>query len=340
MKASKLLLAAFFILCSTSIFSQFFVEYKTGYDFSLNKYGEGIPFVSPMPNNYTSSSLLKHPLLNYNEDILVSSIHPSLGSGIINEISFGYKTTFFSIKLTGGANSSKLNFKNKFNTIAEEEITDFSETEPGDLPFSWSHGSNESLFTEFSYSMDFNYSIYYLNPEISVFYDFSKISVGMSSGITFNQVRLNVISQSFAARYSDTYVLQNTYYSILDFSPTQELVDELNVTNNQVNPRETITSYNFSLDFNYHLTGNFDLLINIKYKNLIYSPYVATYTDREMIRNKNGEESVINEEDSNKFLSYYPNDGEWWFMHRDYNFSTIGINLGVRYTFNQKDKEL
>lgn len=338
MKISRYIIISSFLFISVSVQSQFFTEIKTGYNFSLSKFGSGIDLINPIPTESDSGfgSLRQHPLLNFDENKDVLTIRPTLGSGINNEITFGYKTPFFALKISAGANINKINFRNKYNTISETEINTYTDQSDSGIPSYWQLGFDNYLTTEYSYSMDFDYSIYYINPELSIFHDFNKFSVGVSTGISYNFVRFQVHAQNLAAGYNDSWSRQTTHTSTCDLSPEKQTLDQASI-NISISPtRETIVSYTLSLDFQYKLNDNFSAICNIKYKPLIYTPTVITYKDQQNVYNNNGDILTVDYDDLISTVNYanitlYDN----WFEIRSYDFSTIGISLGIRYNFGK-----
>ncbi|MDY0143455.1 MAG: hypothetical protein RBR97_16335 [Bacteroidales bacterium] len=331
MKIARHIIITCFLFVSVSVQSQFFTEIKTGYNFSLSKFGSGIDIINPIPTD-----LRRHPLSYLDENKDISTIKPTLGSGINNEITFGYKTTFFAIKLSAGANINKINFRNKNNTISETEINTYTDQSDSGIPSYWQSGFDNYLTTEYSYSMDFDYSIYYINPELSIFHDFNKFSVGVSAGISYNFVRFQVHAQTLAAGYNDSWNRQTTYTSTCDLSPEKQTLDEASI-NISIRPtRETIVSYTLSLDFQYKLNDNFSAICNIKYKPLIYTPTVIIYEDQQSTYNDNGDIQTVDYNDQITTLNYdYLFPIHNWYEIRSYDFSTIGISLGIKYIFGK-----
>lgn len=338
MKISRYIAISSFLLISISVQSQFFAEFKSGYNFSLSKFNDGVVIVNPLQTDSYYESLMKHPLSNFDENKDISSVKPTLGSGISNEITLGYSTDVFAIKLSAGANIKELNFENKSNTIAETELNTYTDPNSTEIPGLWRYWFDEYLTTEYSYSMDFNYSIYYVNPELSVFYNFNKFNIGFSTGISYNLVRFEVLAHSLVAGNNDTWSSSTTYTSAFNLSPEKQTLDELSNNNNIRPSREVVVSYTLGLDFQYKINDNFSAICNIKYRPLIYSPLILTYTDKQRISNYNGD--LYTEDFNNQTWSLDYNtlhgDGNWREI-RDYNFSTIGVSFGVRYTFNKND---
>ncbi|MDD4218244.1 MAG: hypothetical protein PHZ24_13035, partial [Bacteroidales bacterium] len=220
--------------------------------------------------------------------------------------------------------------------ISETEINTYTDQSDSGIPSYWQSGFDNYLTTEYSYSMDFDYSIYYINPELSIFHDFNKFSVGVSAGISYNFVRFQVHAQTLAAGYNDSWNRQTTYTSTCDLSPEKQTLDEASI-NISIRPtRETIVSYTLSLDFQYKLNDNFSAICNIKYKPLIYTPTVIIYEDQQSTYNDNGDIQTVDYNDQITTLNYdYLFPIHNWYEIRSYDFSTIGISLGIKYIFGK-----
>ncbi|MDY0143757.1 MAG: hypothetical protein RBR97_17870 [Bacteroidales bacterium] len=333
----KRLIILLIILGITSVSkAQFFTEYNIGYSFSLNNFGDGTQINNPLPEKSTETILNKHPLLYYKNDKDILTINPAIGSGINNEITFGYKRCFFAIKLALGMNVNALNFKNNKNNFTYSDIKTHTDANSPEIPWYWRAGFNEYLTTEYQYSLDFIYNLYYINPAISFFYDYKKFTFGASTGISFNFIDFLVNGKVSATAYNDTYNNSLTYSSTLLLSPEQKMVDELFYTAKEVD--NFVISYTLSLDCAYKINDNLELVGNIKFRPVFYTPLVAINTDRLREGNNNGVLSEYEYDETPVGFSYntfIDTETKYWFEARNYNFSTIGISLGIKYIFGK-----
>ncbi len=335
MKLIKLLFITSILIISHYAKAQFFAGFNTGYDFSLAKAGDGVLMNDPLPIDKYNSSMYMHPMRYYSEDKELISIKPYLGSGIVNEISIGYKACILGVKLSVGTNNNAVNFKNKNNVIGRQESKTFYDINSPDMSFIWDDGFDGFMTVENSYSLDFRYSIFYVNPEILASYDFGKITIGATSGIRFNFIDMAVYGKTIMNGYNDSYSKTITYESTFLFNPDKETLETLFMG---AKPEKATISYTLGLNVGYKLDEHIELNCNVRYRPLFYAPINLFVCENKTTINENGQVTEYEDEDMPSPLSnntFLHNDG-FWFEIREYNFSTIGVSVGIKYMFDKK----
>ncbi|MDD4236758.1 MAG: hypothetical protein PHF99_12155 [Bacteroidales bacterium] len=336
MKQIKLLLSVCILTFSQLTQAQFFAAFNTGYDFSLTDYSDGVLINDPLPIDESLSSMYTHPMLYYNSSKEMISIKPHLGSGITNEIIVGYKTGFLGVKLTAGTNCNALNFKNKNNIIGRFESKTFYDINSPDLPYlMWFEGFDQYITVENSYSLDFRYNISYINPEIFASYNFGSITIGASSGISFNFIDMAIYGKTIMNGYNDSYRKTITNESTFLFNPDKEILE--NNFNNAV-PEKAIISYSVSINLGYKINEHLELSCNVSYRPLVYTPINLVITENSTTVDENSQISVNNDEDIFAQLMYnsFNTYDDFWFEIREYDFTSIRMNIGIKYFFQTK----
>ncbi|MDD3740417.1 MAG: hypothetical protein PHH30_04180 [Bacteroidales bacterium] len=337
MKQIKLLLLVCILTISQLTQAQFFAGFNTGYDFSLADYSNGVLMIDPLPIDESTSSMYIHPMLYYNSSKEMISIKPHLGSGITNEIIVGYKTGFLGVQLSAGTNCNALNFKNKNNIIGRFESKTFYDINSPDLPYlMWFQVFDQYITLENSYSLDFRYNIFYINPEIFASYSFGRITIGVASGISFNSIDMAIYGKTIMNGYNDTYRQTITNESTFLFNPDKEILE--NNFNNAV-PEKAIISYTLSLNLGYKINEHLELNCNVSYRPLVYTPINLFITENRTTVDENSQISADNDEDIPAQLiynSFYTCD-DFWFEIREYDFTSIGVNIGIKYFLNQNN---
>ncbi|MBN2777874.1 MAG: hypothetical protein JXR36_09535 [Bacteroidales bacterium] len=326
------------LLISSFANAQFFAKLNTGYNLSLSKYGAGLNISSIIPNEPNEYLSSYHPLLYYSENKELVTIKPALGSGINNEVSFGYRNCFLAVELIMGMNLNALNFNNQTNQYLDEFSKTYTDITSADIPFYWRSGFDKYLNTEFYSSVEFAYNIIYFNPTISLYYKSNNFSFGASTGISFNFIDLSVIAESKALGYNDTYNRSFMYQSTMLYNPNKQQIEDLFV--NPKDKENMIISYTIGIDFTYRLKDELELFGVIKYRPLYYSPAFAVITDIERITENNGSQNISQEEDlpfSFAYNTFTPYENTIWYEIRNYDFSTIGISMGIRYNFGKSE---
>ena len=176
----KLLLISLFFF-PTFVFSQFFVEYSTGYDISLNGFKE--PYEISSLDDY---QITREPFLQQIQDPYGKYfIYLPTGEGIVNYLFSGYNINkYFNVKLGFGANLNNLNFNtlNLKNAYVMFENTDERGTiNTEDYYYLYQKGQKQVT-----------YNIYSINPVIGLHYPFKNIKLGANVGLLLSFIDLKI----------------------------------------------------------------------------------------------------------------------------------------------------
>lgn len=297
--------------------AQFFIEYNTGVDISLNGLKENHEF----PFELTKEDIME-PFYQtqYNEEgfITDSFYCPQTGSGIINKLKLGYKINdIFSVFLNSEINNKHVtpnSLTNKNNFIVRN--TEKTKGLVGNIDYSYSR---------INHIKSIDYNIISLNPCISASYNTNKFRFGLSSGLLLSFINLKIHSFYNSFSYMEMY---DGYYE-------RQFSRMLTLNNNT-----PIISYSFGVFAAYNINESFSITLNATYKNLYFTPLEGSYFRYDSYINDRGNITVFDDKTDIIVFEEEAQYNNSILQLKTYNFSTIGVNLGIRYTFNHSEEKL
>lgn len=295
----------------TFVFSQFFVEYNTGYDISLNGFKEPYKISSLDDYQITREPFLQH----IQEPDEMYFIYLPTGEGIVNNLFGGYNINkYFNVKLGFGANLNKLNFNslNLKNSYIKYENTD----ERGTI-------NTEDYFYLYQKGQkQLTYNIYNINPVIGLHYPLKNIKLGANVGLLFSFINFKMHKDVYR------YGLKGSLDGYYEYSYE---------TLHTIVAKQPVVSFNLGLDFEYIISNNFSCILNFSYKKLKYTPVEGLYEVYniygidygEILDQPNYSENIV-------FVDYESLSESRYDQIYDYDFSSFGFNIGIRYNFIKK----
>jgi len=103
-------------------------------------------------------------------------------------------------------------------------------------------------------------------------------------------------------------------------------------------PEKAIISYTLNLNLGYKINEHLELNCNVSYRPLVYTPINLFITENRTTVDENSQISADNDEDISAQLmynSFYTCD-DFWFEIREYDFTSIGVNIGIKFIFKTK----
>jgi hypothetical protein len=296
------------------VFSQFFVEYNTSYDISLNGFKEPYEISSLDDYQITREPFLQH----IQEPDEMYFIYLPTGEGIVNNLFGGYNINkYFNVKLGFGANLNKLNFNslNIKNAYTLYENTD----ERGTI------NSEDYYYLYQKGQKQLTYNIYSINPVFGLHYPLKNIKLGANVGLLFSFINFKMHKDVYR------YGLQGSLDGYYEYSYE---------TLHTIVAKQPVVSFNLGLDFEYIISNNFSCILNFSYKKLKYTPVEGLYEVYNIYGIDYGE--ILDQPDHSEnivFVDYESLSESRYDQIYDYDFSTIGINIGIRYTFIKQSND-
>lgn len=295
----------------TFVFSQFFVEYGTGYELSLNGFKDPYKIVSVDDYQMTREPFLQR----IQEPDEMYFIYLPTGEGIVNYLYGGYNIDkYVSIKLGFGTNLNKLNFNslNQRNAYTMFENTD----ERGTI------NTEDYYYFYQKAQKQLTYNIYNINPVIGLHYPYKNIKFGANIGVSYSFFDLKIHKDIY--RYGLSGVRDGYYEYSYETLCT-------------IKNKKAIVSLKLGLDLEYNISSNVSFILNFSFNKLKYTPKVGLYEVYNIHENYFGEIKDIPDVSENLVLVDYETIVESRYDQIfDYNFSTIGFTIGVRYIFGER----
>jgi hypothetical protein len=293
------------------VFSQFFIEYSTDYELSLNGFKEPYKIVS-----FDDYQMTREPFLQRIQDPDEKYfLYLPTGQGIVNYLYGGYNIDkYVSVKLGFGTNLNKLNFNtlNIKNAYTMFEYTD----ERGTI-------NTENYYYYYQKGQkQITYNKYNINSVIGLHYPLKNIKFGANVGLIYSFLDLKIHKDVY--RYGLSGVRDGYYEYSYESLCT-------------IRNKKAIVYLKLGLDFEYIISNNFSWILNFSYNKLKYTPKVGLYQVYNIHENYFGEIKDIPDISENViFVDYETIDKSKNDQIFDYNFSTIEFNMGIRYTFGSK----
>lgn len=306
----KTLILISFVLLSFLGKAQFFVEYNTGYNLSLNRFEK---FQTNSPFNQGN-------LVNM-DPIPIFLTH---GEGIFNELSIGYKSQgLLYLKISTGCNINSMNFRNlntqnSFNYYNEPYSYTATSIEDPMIGLYYEQFFDEYMTIEKEIITSIQYNIYYINPEIGVSKSWNKSEISLSYGFSFNYINASFTNDNIQRWNSKSASGYSSYFRTMTATKQKPIV-----------------SSTVGILYSYSMASNITLNFNIKYRPLKYTPIMYTVTDYKL---ETCENDVIIFEDTefDTLEEYYFSEST---QNITYNFSTLSVSIGLRYFFNKPKLE-
>ena len=303
MKNKTIGIILFFLIFSLALKSQFFVGYKTGYDFSTNR----IEKLQKTSSFYQTNELGNGvPVFMY------------LGEGFYNAIEVGYKCKNISIDISAGGNVNNfnLNYLNEKNAYFQN-ITPYKTTYYDTLQL---NSYFREFFDEFLTFEDltfyqYRYNLYNINTSVSFYYATKSFDFKIKTGFSFNYLKIDFETDWQSNMYSRT---QSAEFRNIQ---TKSIIFE--------RPK---VSWLIAFEADYRMSESYYFFFGFGYRPLNFTPVNCRVIAAEAYTIENGETvESINDVGQGEVEFLFPQS----FTPIKYNFNTLNVSIGLRYFFNK-----